>query len=146
MLKSGIAFFALATPLWASDPSLVNDRRLDLIDKAYDKCIESKDQNTCSQTFYNQQDKLLNEVYHELQQKLMGTRLKRLKESQRAWVAFKTKEFEFIDGIYPLSGTMFNPMREYRKGRVLLRRTEELIFYEGLLKEFAGDYEGESNE
>lgn len=143
MVKVLTTLLALSSPLSASDPTFVSDKRLGQVDKDYDKCIETKEQNACAQIFYDKQEKLLNLVYIELKQKLAGERVKRLVESQRDWVTYKDKEFELIDSIYPLRGTMFNPMRTYRKGRVLLRRNEELIFYENLLSEFAGDYEGE---
>lgn len=108
----------------------------DPIDKWLDRCIE-KDYSTlgvvkCYDEAIDMWDVELNRVYKKLMKSLKPNERKLLRASQREWVKFKEKEFEFLNS-YPYMnnnkvehGTMSLIVVQERKLDIIKHRTLEL--------------------
>ena len=129
------AFLAIAT-----ESVRAHEEEKHPIDAAMDKASE-KDPSTGGRTeaiddALESWDKLLNESYQKLKAKLDRDGAKALRDSQRAWIAWRDKEIANLDKIYgKLRGTMYVPMHAYAKMNLTRQRALQLE----RLAELAGD-------
>jgi uncharacterized protein YecT (DUF1311 family) len=80
-------------------------------------------------------DKELNRYYKLLVAQLPPDTKEKLKESQRAWIAWRDKEFAFIYAYYysVKQGTMFYPMAQERRMDIVRERAADLQQYYDML-------------
>ena len=108
------------------------------IDKFLDECME-KDMSTagmvkCINEAYDKWDAELNRIYKLLIKNIDEKSAASLKSAQIEWIAFRDKEFKFIDDIYSkLEGTMYIPMRAADRMEIVKKRVLELDAYRDLL-------------
>lgn len=104
------------------------------IDKYIETCME-KDMSTagmveCINEGYRKYDDELNRLYKILIKNLDEESAKELKSAQLEWIAFRDKEFKFIDAIYSkLEGTMYIPMRAGDRMEIVKKRVLEFEAY-----------------
>ena len=99
------------------NPTLADEKK-NKIDKWLDKCLDKNYSTLGSIECYNKAidmwDAELNRVYKELMKTLKPKGKKLLRASQREWVKFKEKEFEFLNN-YPY---IYN--NKYKHGTITL--------------------------
>ena len=104
------------------------------IDSALSICLASFNGSTtagmlqCSQKAYQNWDAELNNVYGLLLDSVKGTTIEvRLKETQKAWIQHRDKEFAFTDHLYlSQRGSMYKVMAASYKTEFVKERTLEL--------------------
>jgi uncharacterized protein YecT (DUF1311 family) len=90
--------------------------------------------NECLAQAYAGWDQELNRTYRELLSRLDEASQDALRESQRAWIAFRDREFTLLDKLYgSMEGTMYVTMRLADRVDLIKRRTLELQSYADVL-------------
>lgn len=91
-----------------------------------DPCLEkdetksTADQNACNDRELAVWDDMLNETFRRLRDKLDEPQKTKLREMQRAWIAYKEKTCAFYWDYY--QGTMASPMSSYCTAKETARR------------------------
>ncbi len=104
------------------------------IDEKLDQCLEA-DPTTfgmcnCISTAMEEWDSELNKYYKLLIAELKPETAKKLKESQRKWLAFRDAEYEYITDFYgEMEGSMFKIFLLESKKRIVKQRTLHLKSY-----------------
>ena len=108
---------------------------LDLwLDECTQKNPSTQGMNECLAQAYAKWDQELNQAYRELLSRLDETSKGALRESQRAWIAFRDREFHLLDKLYgSMEGTMYGTMRLADRVDLIKRRTLELQSYADVL-------------
>jgi len=105
------------------------------IDKKLQDCIKSKNytnlgERECLAQALQDWDAALNKNYQHLKMRLSPAHFKQLKESQRTWIAFRDKEYAFIESQYEgIEGSMYPNMILRQKIEITKSRTLELADY-----------------
>lgn len=105
------------------------------IDKKLQDCIKSKNytnlgERECLTQALQDWDAALNKNYRHLKTILSSAHFRRLKESQRTWIAFRDKEYTFIESQYEgIEGSMYPNMILRQKIEIIKSRTLELADY-----------------
>ena len=112
-----------------------------VIDMWESKCLEdsltTSGMRHCTNTAHDKWDVELNKYYNLLMKSdsLNEDQKVVLKESQREWIQYRDKEFEFISDYYfeIKTGTMWHPESDNRKLQLTRTRTIELMNYYKIL-------------
>ncbi len=89
--------------------------------------LSTADQLAAIETARSGWDARLNAVYRELQSQLPEDSATRLRQSQRAWLAFRDAEHAALDALYAeTEGTLFRPMQALDRVALLRHRVQEL--------------------
>lgn len=103
------------------------------------RCVE-KDSTTagisnCAYSAQMQWDAEMNKYYQLLLKKLDKESASKLRESQRAWVKFRDKEFEYLNFVYfkPLMGSVYTNTAAVDKAMIVEKRAKELKEYYRIL-------------
>ena len=101
------------------------------IDAAMDAASEANPstggQTEAIEAALKQWDALLNQSYQKLIAKLDLEAANKLRDSQRAWVAWRDKELESLGSIYSkLRGTMYVPLGAYARMNLTRQRAMQL--------------------
>lgn len=77
---------------------------------------------------YKELDKLLTKYYQRLMGMLNQEQQAKLRESQRAWLKFREKQYEYYDIQYSnRGGRMWGPLAEGDKNYIMKHRLNELV-------------------
>jgi len=77
---------------------------------------------------YNELDKLLNKYYRELIGILSDEEQVELRESQRKWIEFRDKEYEFYGSYYSaMGGSMWGVIYNESANAIMLERIRNLV-------------------
>lgn len=105
------------------------------IDVEMNHCLQNiqstADQRNCINNAYTKWDKLLNEEYRKLLKKFTDEEKDLFIVSQRNWIKFRDKEFEFINTYYYNNekGTLFFVMGDLKKMEIVKKRVLEFQEY-----------------
>ncbi|HLV46530.1 MAG TPA: lysozyme inhibitor LprI family protein [Flavobacterium sp.] len=105
------------------------------IDVEMNHCLQNvqstADQRNCISNAYTKWDKLLNEEYRKLLKKFTDEEKDLFIVSQRNWIMFRDKEFEFINTYYYNNekGTLFFVMGDLKKMEIVKKRVLEFQEY-----------------
>ena len=117
------------------------DENLHPIEVKMNNCID-KNPSThgvtgCLDTAYTEWDAELNKFYKLLTGIVDPTQKNALRDAERAWLAYRDKEFALLELLYKSKeGTMFQPMLMYDKVTVVKKRALELEDHYKLLTEY----------
>ncbi len=136
-----IALLCCIAPTFAEAPATASATRHP-IDVTVDRLLE-EDQSTHGQIRAFGKgcelwDQELNRAYAETMQLLGKTEpaRKALKEAQRAWLAFRDKEYAALAAIYETKdGTMYRPMQVADRMEIVKARAQQLAGTASLLKD-----------
>lgn len=111
------------------------------IDKDLETCLSfSENQTTSGMTICEQQaeqnwDKELNHYYQLVMKNLSPSAVEVLKTSQRDWLKYRDKEFEFISTFYfeEMQGTMWSIIAAGHRTEIVKKRALELKSYYDIL-------------
>lgn len=129
-------------PLSAAHPQDVGQERQHKIDRELSACMK-KDPSTagmveCSTKAQKQWDAEMNAAYREVLRYLDAAGKRNMQASQRAWLAFRDKEYKAISGVHSrLQGTLWIPVQASRATEITRTRALTLRSYEDSLKEEA---------
>ena len=104
------------------------------LDKEFQQCTDENPANLgvreCLSTFLEKWDAELNRLYKELRNTPAEKQKAALKSSQLAWIAFRDKEFAYIEAqLGWMEGSMYPNMILRRKMNVVRARVLELYDY-----------------
>src|SRR5690606_532662 len=105
------------------------------IDIEMNHCLQNiqstAEQRNCINNAYKKWDKLLNEEYRMLLKKFTEEEKDLFILSQRNWINFRDKEFEFINTYYynNKKGTLFFVMGDLKKMEIVKKRVLEIQEY-----------------
>jgi uncharacterized protein YecT (DUF1311 family) len=105
-----------------------------LIEKKYKSCMENAQSNAdflnCSYTASENMDKLLNQLYKKIMDKLPANKKEILKNAQKKWLAFRDAEKELSWALDPMEGgTGQNTSAADFSYQILKERTEDFEGY-----------------
>jgi uncharacterized protein YecT (DUF1311 family) len=130
----------ILAPSLAAHPQEAAGERRHRIDRELAAC-QAKDPSTagmieCSTKARKQWDAEMNAAYREVLRYLDATGQRDMRASQRAWLAFRDKEYKAISGVHSrLQGTLWIPVQAGRATAVTRERALTLRSYEASLKE-----------
>lgn len=115
LLAALVYGLAAAQTLWAAPSDCAN-------------AVTTADMRACADRDYRAADVELNRVYADLRSRLSGAQQERLKEAQRAWIAFRDRQAAFVGGV--AAGGTLGPLLEVSELADLTRkRVEQLRRY-----------------
>ena len=92
--------------------------------------------NACLGQAFEKWDYELNRVYRELNGRLSAEAKAVLRETQRAWIAFRDRELAFLARFYGgLDGTMYRNMLAADRVELVRRRAQELASFLDVLQQ-----------
>lgn len=122
-----IAALTLAARLTAQNPPHPIDARMKACTAAHPS---THGESQCFAAAEKEWDGELNRAYGELRANSTAAERTQLLAAQKAWLAFRDAEFALIDRVYGgREGTMFIPMRAYRRMEVVRERARDLAAY-----------------
>ncbi len=134
LIAATITAAALASPVLATDdlPHAIDVRTA--------RCMEANPSTSglleCSNIAGKAWDVELNRVYQTLTAVLTGPALEALKQSQRAWIVHREKEFVVHEHLFAqLSGTMWGPVMADQRVLFIKKRAVQLRVYSEFLKD-----------
>ncbi|WCM25935.1 DUF1311 domain-containing protein [Sphingomonas sp. QA11] len=102
---------------WAAHPALAENGRRDATAAALDHCLadpahaSTGDQTACETRAAGDYDRRMNVAYAALLRKLPPDAARKLRDAQRAWLAYRNAEAGAREAIYATrQGTMFVPL------------------------------------
>jgi uncharacterized protein YecT (DUF1311 family) len=121
-------------------PALAADEPPHPIDAKFEKCVEADPSTAgligCASAAATEWDGELNQAYKILVGALKGKALDGLKQSQRAWITQRDKEFALQEALRAeLSGTMWGPVMADQRVTFVKTRALQLRAYAEILKE-----------
>ena len=98
------------------------------IEKMVEKNSTTYGMHEALRTEYEELDKLLNKYYNQLMKTLNDEQKIYLRNSQREWLKFRDKEYEFYSSYYhAMGGTMWGLVSSENRDIIMLRRIEEIV-------------------
>jgi len=98
------------------------------IEKMVEKNSTTYGMHEALRTEYEELDKLLNKYYNQLMKTLNDEQKIYLRNSQREWLKFRDKEYEFYSSYYhAMGGTMWGLVSSENRNIIMLRRIEEIV-------------------
>ena len=98
------------------------------IEKMVEKNSTTYGMHEALKTEYEELDKLLNKYYNQLMKTLNDEQKIHLRNSQREWLKFRDKEYEFYSLYYhAMGGTMWGLVSSENRNAIMLRRIEEIV-------------------
>lgn len=130
-----LLFFVPALAAFAREPGPQNAIEAEL-QRCQDKNASTAGTIECIQAAAARWDKQLNAAYSRLRSRLGAAGKQSLQASQLRWIDYRDTEYRLVDALYSsLQGTMYLPMGEYRKMKIVKTRALELDSYLRLVTE-----------
>jgi uncharacterized protein YecT (DUF1311 family) len=119
---------ALAAFLLAASLTMAQDHAIDAeLDAAMEEAMTTADQMEAVGRAIEKWDAALNASYRDLHGELPAPVFARVKDAQRAWIAFRDKEAAALDAAYQaMPGTMYLPMHAMHRMMLVKHRALEL--------------------
>ena len=130
LLITFLLLFTLSFNLYSQDEP--DKHRIDI---QLEECLNDEwtvstvDIMICVDNALNEWDKELNAVYQKLMKKLSAEQKTTLREAQKEWIKFRDREYDNIDSIYNMDGTMWGQVRLMEKLEIVKSRTLSLTKY-----------------
>lgn len=132
-MKYAFKIIILLTLFMSSTAYSQNEQKLHPLDSLYDACIANfvgdPDKINCTREAIDNWDDELNKYYKLLMNVLDSNTQNVLRKTQRQWIKYRDTEFDCVDSLYNIDGTMYPILAIQRKMKIVRTRALELKRY-----------------